>query len=172
MFTAVGAGLNVVFGKVLTGTSAILGLHYSAALMSAGLTLGALVTPIASILSGIADKVTDSWASWHKGGPFTYLISYFGNEKAGGYIPLTESKKPNNTNSDTFTPSLDVQNTIESAIHSDANANQAVVATDGSSKRVNTVDPKSKVPTTSDAGAQHGDDSEIDPNTGEPLPEL
>ncbi len=74
VFTSVGGGLNVVFGVLLSGSSGLLGLQLSATLIGAGLTLGAIVTPIATFFSLAADKLSDKWFTWHEGGFFTNLI--------------------------------------------------------------------------------------------------
>ncbi len=173
-FTAVGAGLSVLFGNLIAGTSAILGFHISATLLSAGLTLGAIVTLIASISSGIADKASDIWASWHKGGPVTYLIAYLSdsieNSEDKHYVPLSTSTGADNSREATPPPTQGVQNTVKSAIKGDEVAYQAVDAADSSSIRVNTDSPK--VSEAIDTRAQNLDDPNYDPKTGELLAEL
>lgn len=124
VFTTLGAGLQILFGSVLSGSLAYFGIQLSSTLLAAALTLGAIVPPVASILSAVADKLSDRWALSlrHEGGFFTNL--FLSNKPAqGGYIPLSDTPGDPKKTED---PSHATQAVVSSSTGSEQKANVGV----------------------------------------------
>ncbi len=133
VFTSVGAGLQILFGNVLSGSLTYFGIQLSSTLLTAALTLGAIVTPVASILSAVADKLSDRWALFlsHEGEFFTDF--FLSNKTAqGGYIPFSDTPSEPKKNED---PSHATQAVVLSSISSEQTANKGVGVVEGTKNR-------------------------------------
>jgi hypothetical protein len=69
----VSAGLVIAFGPVITTLATVMSIQIPAAVLAVGSVIGMLVIPVAAVLSWVADKLSNVWASWVEQHPFASL---------------------------------------------------------------------------------------------------
>ncbi len=104
LFGTVGVALASVFGPALTTLAALIHVQVPAAVALVGLTLGFIVTPVASLLSRGLDALSDAWAKWVEQAPVTTAIAWLKscvsgrgaqrNKEEGQAYELLEQSKP------------------------------------------------------------------------------
>lgn len=172
VFTAVGGGLNAVFGALLTTSSGLLGFQLSTTFITTGLTLGAIVTPIATFLSLAADKLSDKWFTWHEGGFFTSLLFAPPDSEDTSYTPLIDqTPKQSPVTGNTTSPGA--QGIVSSAITSEWTAHDGHMGAVKSQKRAEGQEglTTSGTAPTKGSGDQNSDNPDYGPD-GQLLAEL
>ena len=94
LFGTVGTALTAAFGPAVTALAGVISVQVTPIVMAVGTTLGLIVTPVAAVLSEVADKLSNLWTQWVEQRPLHSLFSRSAKVTPAPDAALPSSRPP------------------------------------------------------------------------------